>query len=222
LPSLALYTRRTDIKSLKDLEGRTVGVGSIGALLYQLVVALLRKNHVDVSKVRFVNIGASGDVFRATRMGTVDAGTGEVAMLDHVGQFGLRLVPGGNMAKGLRECTFQGAWTSDREIHDKRDVLVRTLAAYAKMYRFVQTPQAKGAFFKAWLAMFPNSSKADAGDSWNYIQHYKPFAVDLVIDQKRIDYMQQLNVDLGIQSSVLPYDRVADMSLAREAVKLLA
>ena len=34
-------------------------------------------------------------------------------------------------------------------------------------------------------------------------------------------YMQQLNVALGNQKAVLPLERVADMSLARDAVKLL-
>jgi len=78
LPLLALYSSKPGIKTLKDLEGRTVGTGALGALLHQLVVALLQKNGVDIAKVSFVNVGASGDVFRAASMGTVDAGTGEL------------------------------------------------------------------------------------------------------------------------------------------------
>src|SRR5579872_7310319 len=56
VPTTAMFTARPDIHTLKDLEGRTVGAGSVGALVYQLVVALLRKKGVDVSKVKFVNI----------------------------------------------------------------------------------------------------------------------------------------------------------------------
>jgi hypothetical protein len=33
--------------------------------------------------------------------------------------------------------------------------------------------------------------------------------------------MQKLNVSFGIQKTMLPYDKVADMSLARDALKLL-
>ena len=51
-PTIALFTGQSDINSLKDLEGRTVGTGSIGALIYQLVVTLLKKYDVDISKVR--------------------------------------------------------------------------------------------------------------------------------------------------------------------------
>ena len=55
----------------------TVGTGSVGSLLHQLVVGLLLKHDVELSKVRFVNIGASVDVFRAIVVGTVGAGAGE-------------------------------------------------------------------------------------------------------------------------------------------------
>jgi hypothetical protein len=33
--------------------------------------------------------------------------------------------------------------------------------------------------------------------------------------------MQQLNVDLEVQRTIMPYEKVADMSLAREAIALL-
>ena len=77
LPMRAVFTSKPDVRTLKDLEGRTVGTGSVGSLLHQLMVGLLLKHDVELSKVRFVNIGASVDVFRAIVVGTVDAGAGE-------------------------------------------------------------------------------------------------------------------------------------------------
>ena len=56
---------------------------------------------------------------------------------------------------------------------------------------------------------------------WNYIQTYKPFAVNLVLTPDRLRYVQELNVSFKVQKSVLPFERVADMSLAADAVKLL-
>lgn len=38
---------------------------------------------------------------------------------------------------------------------------------------------------------------------------------------ERVRFMQDLNVSLGVQKRVLPYEQVCDMSLARDAVKLL-
>ena len=221
LPSLALFSNKPNIRTLKDLEGKTVGTGSLGALLHQLVVALLRKNGVDVSKVQFVNIGASGDVFRAATMGTIDAGTGEVAVLEQLDVYKVHMLEGGNMSLGLTEYTYQGAWAAERAIEAKRDVIVRSLAAYAKLYRFVQTPAAHDAYMKARAVVFPSATAAEGEAQWNYIQHFKPYAVDLTLDEERLRYMQQLNVDLNVQGKVLPYAQVADMSLAREALALL-
>jgi len=149
LPSLCVFTSRDDVRALKDLEGRTVGTGSLGSLLHQLMVGLLDKYGVDSSKVKFVNIGASVDVFKATVVGTVDAGTGENAILEQLDDYKIRLVEHGNMAIELPEYTYQGGWTSERTLDRKRDTIVRVLAAYAKLYRFVQTPGAQEAFLRA-------------------------------------------------------------------------
>ena len=40
-------------------------------------------------------------------------------------------------------------------------------------------------------------------------------------EEERLRYMQQLNVDLKVQNAVMPMSRVADMSLAKEAIDLL-
>lgn len=221
LPTLALYTGKPNVKSLKDLEGRTVGTGSVGALVYQLTVTLLKKYKVDISKVKFVDIGASSDIFRAVSAGTVDAGAGEAALIEDAEKYHVRLIPHGNMSVELTEYTFQGAWASDQRIATKRDALVRTLAAYAKLYRFVQNPNSKEAFLRASRAAFSNASEHDHKLQWDYIQTYKPFAVDLTLSPKRLQYMQELNVSFKIQKKVLPFARVADMSLAADAVKLL-
>ncbi|HVB90391.1 MAG TPA: ABC transporter substrate-binding protein, partial [Beijerinckiaceae bacterium] len=74
LTDMAVFAKKPEIKTVKDLEGKTVGTGSIGALLYQLMAALLQKKGVDIKKVTFVNVGSSADVFRAVVAGTIDAG----------------------------------------------------------------------------------------------------------------------------------------------------
>ena len=98
---------------------------------------------------------------------------------------------------------------------------MRTLAAYAKLYRFVQNPQSREAFFRARRAVFPTAPEGDHLGLWNYIQTYKPFAVDLVLSPERLRYMQSLNATFKVQKQILPFERVADMSLAVDALKLL-
>lgn len=220
-PTLGLFTSKDDVRTLKDLEGKTVGSGSVGALTYQLTVTLLKKYGVDVAKVRFVNVGASADIFRAVSAGTVDAGVGQAAQVIDAAHYHVRLIDHGNMAEELTQFTYQAAWTSAKAIAERRDVLVRALAAHAKLYRFVQSAAAKPAFFTARQSVFPNARPADHEAEWDFIQRYKPFATDLMLDTGRIDYMQALNRSFGVQQTTLPFDRVADMSLARDALKLL-
>lgn len=220
-PSLSLFTGKPDIHTLKDLEGKSVATGSVGALLYDLTITLLKQKGVDVKKVNFINAGSSVSTFRATIAGTVDAGLGETAAIEDAGKYKVRLIPGGNMTTDLPKYTFQGAWATDAAIKAKRDVIVRSLAAYCKLYRFVQTPEAKDDFLKAWGTLF--SGKAHEGVlQWNYIQKYKPFDVDLVLSEERLNYMQQLNIGFGTQKAVLPFSQVADMSLAKDAIKMLS
>jgi hypothetical protein len=47
------------------------------------------------------------------------------------------------------------------------------------------------------------------------------YAADLMISEKQIDYMQDLNLELGIQKERLPFDQVVDLSLAKKAVSLI-
>jgi ABC-type nitrate/sulfonate/bicarbonate transport system substrate-binding protein len=221
IPTVAMFTGKADVNSLKDLEGRTVGTGAIGAQVHQMVMALLRKYGVDVTKVRFANIGASPDILRAVSAGTVDAGPGAAALIPNAAQYHVRPLPHGNLSVELREYTYQAAWTSEEAIATRRDGLVRTLAAFAKLYRLVQSPGGKEPFLAARRTVMASEPESDHVAEWEYIQTYKPFAVNLVLTPERLRYVQQLNVEFGVQKAVLPFERVADMSLAREAIGLL-
>lgn len=221
LPAQAMFSAKPTVTTLKDLEGKNVGVGAVGALVHQLTVSLLRKYSVDISKVRFVTIGSNTDIFKGVMAGTVDAGTGPASFVGDAESYGVHAIEHGNMSAELKEFTYQAGWTSARVIKDKRDVVVRVLAAYAKLFRFVQDPAAKEAFLSARKAVFPNAPAKEHLAEWNYLQTYQPFASDLTLSPERIDYMQKINIEFQIQKEMLPYERVADMSLAEDARKLL-
>jgi NitT/TauT family transport system substrate-binding protein len=213
-----IMTKHPAIKTVKDLEGRTVGTGSIGALLHQLVVALLRKKGVDEKKVRFVNVGSSTDVFRAVVAGTIDAGPSEAWLQ---GRLGTRMLEDGRFYADLQEYTYQASYGSDRAIATKREALVRTLAAYGRLYRFLGEAKSREPFVRAFATATSKDNREEAEAQWQFYQDHTPFAVDLVLSEQRVRYMQDLNVSLGVQKVVLPYEQVCDMSLARDAVKLL-
>jgi ABC-type nitrate/sulfonate/bicarbonate transport system substrate-binding protein len=221
LPWQALFSAKPNVQSLKDLEGKVVGVGAIGSLVHQLTVTLLRKYSVDVSAVRFVNIGSSADVFKGVGAGTVDAGTGPASFVADAELYNVHAIPNGNMAEELKEFTYQAGWTSARVIDTRRDVLVRVLAAYAKLFRFVEQPSSQDAYLKARKVVFPSAPEREHLSEWNYLQKFKPFASDLMLSAERVRYMQQINLDFKIQNEMLPFERVVDLSLAQDAQKLL-
>ncbi len=216
-----IFSGRPEIKTLKDLEGRSVATGSLGALLHSITVALLRKNHVDPAKVTFVNVGSSADVFRAVVAKVVDAGPAELDYQDQEAKYNVHALSDGRFWEGLPEYTNQGAYTSVRAIRERRNVIVRTLAAYATLYRFISSPESRDAYRTARATALGKDEGDAALAQWTFFQSHPSFALDLALSEERIRYLQELNVSLGVQKTVLPYDQVTDMSLAREAVALL-
>jgi ABC-type nitrate/sulfonate/bicarbonate transport system substrate-binding protein len=222
VPELALFSGKQNVQTLKDLEGKVMGVGALGSLVHQLTVTVLKKYSVDVAAVRFVSIGSNTDIFKGVMAGTVDGGVGPSSLIEVADTYKVHAIPNGNMSVELKEFTYQAGWTSGRAIEAKRDILVRVLAAYAKLFRFVGQPAAQDAFIKAHRTVFPNVSEREHLAQWNFLQTAKPFATDLVLSPERVRYIQQINLDFKIQKEMLPYERVVDTTLAQDALKLLA
>jgi NitT/TauT family transport system substrate-binding protein len=94
LPLLALAiapNRVTEINSFKDLEGRTVGIVSLGSIAQSLTLFLMRKAGADGRKVKFAQLGPN--IYDPVRLGQVDAAwVGEPALSLLVKQGGRPLV----------------------------------------------------------------------------------------------------------------------------------
>lgn len=217
----ALYSKDPGIRRLADLQGRTVGVGKLGALTHQLIYAALLKNGIDPAAVNFRTIGNSATVFRALLAGKVDAGFGETEVFEHQARYGVHALSDGVLWQELPEFPNQASFATVRAIADKRSELVRTLAAHAMLYRFLHHPGSWPAFAEAWEAALPDSTSDECRTQWEFYQRYHPFAEDLLLTEAQLDYMQQLNVTMGLQQRVLPYASVTEMSLAGDAVSTL-
>ncbi|MFC0408819.1 ABC transporter substrate-binding protein [Roseomonas elaeocarpi] len=219
----AIYARNPAIRSVRDLEGKTLGSGSTGALLHVMWAAILRKYGVDERKVRFVNIGGAPDVFRAVAAGVVDAGIAEIDVYDQQDKYGVHVLAEGDLWKELPDFIFQGAYASETALQTKREVLKRTLAAYAKLFRFVAGPDSEQDFVDAQRVVTGNNAdERNARWQWRFFRENGVFATDLALAEPKLRYMQELNVSLGVQRRTMPLDEITDRSLAREAVALLA
>jgi ABC-type nitrate/sulfonate/bicarbonate transport system substrate-binding protein len=220
-PEHAVYTKRAEIKTLADLKGKTIGVGSIGALLHEMCVALMRKHKFDPSTVRFVTVGSASDVFRAVAAGTVDAGLSEIDVYNQQAKFGVHTIAEGDLWKELPDFTFQATYASDGAIARNRQGIVRTLAAYAKLYRYLLTPESKQDYIEAQAAALGRADPEAAEWQWQFFRDSQIYASDLVLSPERLNWMQDLNLSLDVQRKVLPYDTAVDSAPAKEALALL-
>jgi hypothetical protein len=48
-----------------------------------------------------------------------------------------------------------------------------------------------------------------------------PFMIAHETTKERLDYLQSLHVALGLQKAVLPIESIADLSLARDATRMI-
>lgn len=217
----AVYAKHPEIRRLRDLAGRTVGIGARGALTHQLIFAALRKHHVDPSAIRFVSIGNSASIFKALLAGDVDAGFGETEVFEHQARYGVHALEDAVLWRELPEFPNQASFATEAAIQEHRDALVRTLAAHAQLYRFLQSAASWEKYAQAWAAALPGTDLAEGRTQWIFYQHNRPFAENLSLSEAQIRYIQELNVAMTLQHRVLPGDLVADMSLAREALRLV-
>jgi ABC-type nitrate/sulfonate/bicarbonate transport system substrate-binding protein len=217
----ALYSNKTDIHRLQDLAGRTVGIGKPGALTHQLVYAALCKHGVAPSSVRFVPIGNSATVFRALLADEVDAGFGETDVFENQAHYGVHALENGVLWNELPEFPNQASFATETAIRDKRDALVRTLAAHALLYRLLHSAESWSAYAEAWAVALPGTDPAECRAQWSFYQRHRPFADDLQLLPEQVAYMQNLNVSMNLQRRVLVFDAVADTSLAQEALQLI-
>jgi ABC-type nitrate/sulfonate/bicarbonate transport system substrate-binding protein len=218
--SFLLFTGNPAIKSVKDLEGKSIATGAVGALVNTSTAAVLRKYGVDLNKINFVNIGSSSDIFKAVAAKKVDAGAAQHEFLRTAAQLGVRVLC--EYSKVIPQFTNQGAFSPISAITGKRDLLVKTLAAYGRAYRYVDGPASKQAWIQAYKDGVGPDTEELATDLWTWIQENKAYNTAIALSPERINYMQQLNVALGVQKAVLPLERVADMSIARDAAILAA
>ena len=220
-PQTAIFSKRPNIREAKDLIGKTVGVGPLGAQLHELAVALLMKKGLDYTKVNFVSIGAVSSVFNAVAAGVVDAGFGTVDVYFEQEKYGVHVLDDGVLWNELPDFTNQAMLASDKAIAEKRDQIVKLMAAYAKLFRFINTPGSKEAWIKARAIALGKDEPKEAETQWSFFNKPGILATNLVLTEKQFEFAQALNVQVGAQQKVLPFDQVADMSMAREALKLL-
>ncbi len=96
LPLFAVVTApraATQIRAIKDLEGKTVAVSGLGNADHALTLYLLKQANADASKVKFATMGVN--LLEALRQGQVDAGLVQEPALTLLHKSGARVLVNG-------------------------------------------------------------------------------------------------------------------------------
>ncbi|HWC83821.1 MAG TPA: ABC transporter substrate-binding protein [Pseudonocardiaceae bacterium] len=212
----ALFSGNAAVKSVRDLPGKTLGVGAVGSELYDVFAALLAKYDIPQSAVTFRNVGSSADSLKAALAKQVDCGYGQVGNQALATKQGARMIATVNQELPL--WINQGAVASSSAISAKRDQLVKVLAAYAKLFAYLATPESRAPYVTAYTAA--GGSQAEAEQEWTFLNQNKAYSPTLDLPQNKVQFIQQQNVANGSQKSVLDYSSYTDLSLRDDALAL--
>jgi NitT/TauT family transport system substrate-binding protein len=217
--ALAVYAKPGSVRTLAELEGRTVAVGPRLGLLHALMLQLLKEKGLDASRVNFVDKGGNEQCYDAVLHGEADACCASISHLDDSDA----LVPlaDGALWQGLPRCVFQTAYASTAALARKHDAIVAAMAAYGALYDYLMSPDAHDAFFEARRRAQKRFDPASAQAVWDFNQAQRPYSRDLSLSDADIDYLQDMDVGLGSLKRKVEVARVADMSCARAAARLL-
>jgi ABC-type nitrate/sulfonate/bicarbonate transport system substrate-binding protein len=212
----ALFTADPRITSVRDLAGKTLGSGAVGSELYAVFAALLAKYHISPSKVTFQDIGSSADSFKAVLARQIDCGYGQVGNQPLAAKHHARMLT--TVSRELPLWLNQAAVASTHAIATKRQSLIKVLAAYTALFRYLATPQSRNAYVAAYTASGGSPSGGEA--EWRYLNQTTAYSPTLDFPADKADFIQKQNIASGTQTTLLPYDTYTDLSLREEALHL--
>jgi NitT/TauT family transport system substrate-binding protein len=160
LPLFAVVTApktASQIQSIKDLEGRTVGVTALGTADHALTLYLLKQAGADADKVQFATVGVN--LLEALRQNQMDAGIVQEPALTLLKRAGARvLVNGMDLEDAKRylggSFEFMGVAVRFKEIEQRRPemiALTKALADALKGLREMTGEQLVAAFPKEMI-----------------------------------------------------------------------
>jgi NitT/TauT family transport system substrate-binding protein len=157
LPLFAVVTApktADQIRSIKDLEGRTVAVAALGTADHALALYLLKQAGADAQKVKFATMG--NNLLEALRQGQIDAGLVQEPALTLLKRSGARVLVNAMDLEDAKHYLggsfeFMGMAVRAKEIEQRRPEMValtRALADALKAIRGMTGDQLVAAFPK--------------------------------------------------------------------------
>ncbi len=158
-PDLFWYVKADSaVKSMKDMNGRTMGYSRPGSSTH--LVALALAEHFKV-KPKFVSAGGVPDTRTQVMSGQIDAGWSAPPFnLDLVNDGKIRIAARGSDIPSLNDQTVRVNAASVKFLKEKRDLARRFMQAYHQSIEWVYAnPEKDAAFYSAFAKVTPQIAK---------------------------------------------------------------
>ena len=207
---------KADIKTLAELKGKNIAISSPGSLPDLLMRGILDSANVPAADVQFATQGADIDRYKSLIAGIVDAAVVSNEF-EAIMPANIKVLAKGNTAvpKFIRLCIA----TSSKVLAERRDDLVRFVAAEMDAYKYAATHREEN----IKLARELTQAKADDTRAEFIIDQAirdKQIDPSLAIPTDRIDWMQELFVKAGSITKTVPTASLIDASVHADAAKL--
>lgn len=208
----ALYAKK-EIRSLKELQGKSFGISGIGGLPHVVILALLDRQGVAPDPVKMLVVGGTGARLKSLIAGKIDATLGEFSPTVEADPNLHRLMI---VSQELPLYMAQGLAVWADTLPARRDALERWQRGLVKATRWAY--ENKEAFVAAAAKHLPTNPKELASIYDAYLAA-RVWAINGEIEPKRLAYMQELGLKTKTQSKTVDLDKLAMPELTQGAIR---
>jgi NitT/TauT family transport system substrate-binding protein len=207
---------KAEIKTLADLKGKNIAISSPGSLPDLLFRGMLDAANVPFSDVNLATQGADLDRYKSLISGITDAAVVSNEF-EAVMPANIKVLAKGSTAvpKFIRLCVA----TSSKVLAERRDDLVRFVAAEMDAYKYAATHRDENIKLAHELT---HAKPDDKRAEFIIDQAIRDKQIDpsLAIPADRIEWMQELFVKAGVIPKTVPAASLIDASVHADAAKL--
>lgn len=208
---------RDNIHSVQDLRGKTIAISTPFSHPDYLAKALVAKNNIPVSEVKFANMGGDTDRFKALVAGVVDATVVSNEYVPIAAKNGVKLLVSARdiLPEYIRLCMI----TTGRALKS-RDAAIGFMAAEMQAFRYALTHR------EETLALTRETTGAKADDprpGYIFDDAVKTGAVhpDIDIPTDKIEWMRDRLVKDGQLSASFDVKTMLDPTIREKALQLI-
>ena len=213
----AIYARE-GIESVEDLEGKTMAISAVGALPDQVAKAILKEKGVDPNSMEYVNAGSNADRYRAVVAGTADATSSPMDFVPQAEADGLKVIA--LSPDIIPDFPRYNVIANADSLEERPDGMTCFLAAMAEGIQYaIDNPDEAAALTAKALETTPDDPLVTY--MTELIIDEELVSPDVEIPTEKLEFMQELMIELGQIPEAIDLDTYLDDSYQKQAMEVL-